>query len=76
VSLVKDAALAARLVREAGTLAARMRTAGLDAAIKTSVSDVVTAADHAAERLVVDVLATERPGDGVLGEEGASLAGN
>jgi myo-inositol-1(or 4)-monophosphatase len=75
VSLAGDAVLAARLVRDAGTLAARMRTAGLDAAIKTSVSDVVTAADHAAERLVVDVLATERPGDGVLGEEGASLAG-
>lgn len=75
MSLTQDAALAARLVRDAGTLAARMRSEGLDAATKTSVSDVVTAADHAAERLVVDALAAEHPEDGVLGEEGASRAG-
>lgn len=75
MSLTQDAALAARLVRDAGTLAARMRAEGLDAATKTSVSDLVTAADHAAERLVVDGLAVERPEDGVLGEEGASRAG-
>ena len=72
---VDDAVLAARLVREAGELAHRMRSAGLDAQTKTSISDVVTAADHAAERLVVDTLATERPDDGVLGEEGASREG-
>jgi len=72
---VSDAELAARLVREAGTLATRMRSAGLDAEEKTSVSDVVTAADRAAERLVVETLAAERPDDGVLGEEGASRAG-
>ncbi|MBI2244190.1 MAG: inositol monophosphatase [Nocardioides sp.] len=74
-SLAVDAALAARLVRDAGTLAARMRAAGLEAATKTSISDVVTAADHAAERLVVDALAAERPRDGVLGEEGAASEG-
>ena len=54
VTLAEDAALAARLVREAGALAHRMRGDGLDAETKTSISDVVTAADHAAERLVVD----------------------
>ncbi|KQW43143.1 fructose 1,6-bisphosphatase [Nocardioides sp. Root1257] len=70
-----DADLAARLVREAGTLAHRMRGDGIAADTKTSVSDVVTAADHAAERQVVDTLAVERPDDGVLGEEGASRAG-
>ncbi len=75
MSLADDAALAVRLVRDAGTLAARMRAEGLVAATKTSISDVVTAADHAAERLVVDVLASERPDDGVLGEEGASRPG-
>jgi len=75
VSLAEDAALAARLVRDAGTLAAKMRDAGLETATKTSISDVVTAADHAAERLVVDTLAVERAADGVLGEEGASHAG-
>lgn len=67
-----DVELATRLVRDAGTLAHRMRTEGLTALTKTSVSDVVTAADHAAEQLVLETLATERPGDGVLGEEGAA----
>jgi fructose-1,6-bisphosphatase/inositol monophosphatase family enzyme len=67
-----DAELAARLVRDAGTLARRMRDEGLDPERKTSVSDLVTAADRAAERLIVDTLATERPDDGVLGEEGSA----
>ena len=58
--------------RRAGTPDARD---GLSAQAKTSVSDVVTAADHAAERLVVDTLATERPEDGVLGEEGSAREG-
>ena len=70
MNLADDAELAVRLVREAGALAHRMRAVGLDAETKTSISDVVTAADHAAERLVVDLLAAERPDDGVLGEEG------
>lgn len=69
--LTEDAALAADVVREAGLLARELRATGLTVDTKTSVSDVVTAADHAAERLVVDHLATWRPEDGVLGEEGA-----
>jgi myo-inositol-1(or 4)-monophosphatase len=68
--LADDAALAADLVREAGLLARELRTAGLRVDTKTSVSDVVTAADLAAERLVVDHLAAWRPDDGVLAEEG------
>ena len=44
-----DAEVAASLVTEAGTLAARMLADGLDTHYKTSVSDVVSAADHAAE---------------------------
>jgi myo-inositol-1(or 4)-monophosphatase len=75
VTLTDDAALAARLVREAGTLAREMRGGDLEVDTKRSVSDLVTAADRAAERLIVDALATERPDDGVLGEEGASRAG-
>lgn len=71
----EDVELAVRLVREAGSLAQRMRGEGLEAERKTSVSDVVTAADHAAERLVADTLAQERPEDGLLGEEGAGRAG-
>lgn len=75
MSLADDAALAARLVREAGSLALRMRAEGVSVDTKTSISDVVTAADHAAERLVVETLTAERPEDGVLGEEGAASAG-
>ena len=70
--LADDAALAASLVRDAGELAARMRGGDLEVGTKTSASDLVTAADRAAERLVLDRLAAERPDDGVLGEEGAS----
>ena len=43
-----DYELAAELVREAGQLALLMRQGGLEGQRKTSVSDVVTAADHAA----------------------------
>ena len=66
-----DAALARELVRRAGSLAAAMRAQGLTAERKTSVSDIVTAADRAAEELVVTTLRALRPDDGVLGEEGA-----
>lgn len=68
--LSEDAALAADLVREAGSLAKELRASGLRVDTKSSVSDVVTAADHAAERLVVDHLETWRPDDGVIAEEG------
>lgn len=74
-SLTDDAALAVELVREAAALAARIRTGGLDIDFKSSGSDVVTQADTAAERLIVDRLAAERPDDAVVGEEGASRPG-
>jgi myo-inositol-1(or 4)-monophosphatase len=70
-----DLALAGRLVREAGRLAARMLSEGLRAEHKTSVSDVVSAADHAAEDLIAARLRDERPEDGVVGEEGTARAG-
>lgn len=73
-----DAALAAELTRRAGGLAATMRDEGLTAEHKTSISDIVTAADHAAEELVVAALQRLRPDDGIVGEEGAeapSLSG-
>jgi len=75
VTLADDAALAVRLVREAGGLAGRMRGEGIRTETKTSVSDVVTAADRAAEDLVVRAILAERPGDAILGEEGASRPG-
>jgi fructose-1,6-bisphosphatase/inositol monophosphatase family enzyme len=72
---VDDLQLAAALVRAAGTLATRMLREGLDVHHKTSISDVVSAADHAAEELVVQRLRAERPDDGIVGEEGTSDAG-
>ena len=70
-----DFTLAAALVRDAGLLAGRMLAEGLETQYKTSVSDVVSAADHAAEELVVARLAQERPDDGLVGEEGHSRPG-
>ena len=70
-----DAELAESLVREAGRLAARMLADGLTVEHKTSISDVVSAADRAAERLVVERLRADRPADALVGEEGASSPG-
>src|SRR3954453_20832423 len=69
---VDDLALAASLVKEAGSLAARMLREGLSVERKTSITDVVSAGDHAAEELVVARLRAERPDDGIVGEEGTS----
>lgn len=68
-----DLELAESLVREAGQLAARMLDEGLKTQHKTSISDVVSAADHAAEDLVVNRLRTARPADGLVGEEGTNV---
>ena len=73
--LADDARLAGELVRDAGRLAMRMRAGGIEAATKSSISDVVTEADHAAEALIVGRLAQARPRDGVLGEEGSAHGG-
>ena len=72
---VDDFSLAADLVQEAGMLAAAMLGKGLETHYKTSISDVVSAADHAAEDLVVGRLAKARPEDGLIGEEGHSRPG-
>jgi fructose-1,6-bisphosphatase/inositol monophosphatase family enzyme len=72
---VDDLALAGELARAAGELAAAMLREGLTVRHKSSVSDVVSAADHAAEELVVARLRSERPDDGIVGEEGTSQPG-
>ena len=65
-------ALAEDLARRAGALALSMH-AGLGASdTKSSPTDVVTAADRASEALLVEGIRAARPGDGILGEEGAS----
>ncbi|MEP6599251.1 MAG: inositol monophosphatase [Actinomycetota bacterium] len=70
-----DVELAGSLVREAGQLAERMRRVGLRIDRKTSVTDVVSAADHAAEDLIEARLRDVRPRDGVIGEEGTRTPG-
>jgi fructose-1,6-bisphosphatase/inositol monophosphatase family enzyme len=69
-----DLELAASLVRDAGLLARQMLRDGLDTMHKSSISDVVSAADHAAEDLVVGRLRAARPADGLVGEEGTDVA--
>ena len=43
---------------------------------KSSPTDLVSEADHAAERLIRERLAVARPDDGVLGEEGGADEGS
>ncbi len=69
-----DEHLAQALVYNAGRLAWRMRENGINTDYKTSVSDVVTDADHAAEAFVAGALEALRPEDGVVGEEGTNRA--
>ncbi len=58
--------------RAAGTLLHERFVAGGERATgsKSSPTDVVSEADHAAERAIRDVIAERRPDDAILGEEG------
>ncbi|MEU3557109.1 inositol monophosphatase family protein [Streptomyces fragilis] len=68
--------IAGEAARRAGELLRDGRPDDLEvAATKSSPIDVVTEMDIAAEKLIVDLIAARRPGDGFLGEEGASSAG-
>lgn len=60
------------MVTDAAALAFGMRLDGIVAEHKTSAADLVTAADRAAEDLVRSLLQSERPDDGLTGEEGAA----
>lgn len=63
-------ALARDIAEEAGALAARRRAEGVEiAATKSSLADIVTAADREVEDLIRQRLAAERPEDGFYGEE-------
>jgi myo-inositol-1(or 4)-monophosphatase len=73
---VDDMSLAADLVREVGTLASEMLSEGLETRYKTSLSDVVSAADQAGEERITARLGESRPDDGLIGEEGARKQGN
>lgn len=68
--------LAVDLAAETGTLIREERPEGLGVAhTKSTDLDVVTEMDTRAEALLRDRLATARPGDGILGEEGGLGAG-
>ncbi len=65
--------LALELTDRAGRLARRSREQAItEVDTKSTPTDVVTAADRAAERLVIEGLRAVRPGDSVLGEESGS----
>jgi myo-inositol-1(or 4)-monophosphatase len=68
-------ALAVDLAQRAGALALSMREGVEVQDTKSTPTDVVTAADTAAERLIADGVRAARPGDGMLGEEGADEVG-
>ena len=69
-----DRALAERLVRVAAAIALGLRGGSVES--KGAATDVVTEADRRAEAAMVELLAAERPADGVVGEEGAAVAGS
>src|SRR5439155_25888194 len=63
--------LAAQAAREAGALLLRLQhVARTEVGTKSSATDMVTDADRASERLIVERLLAARPGDAILGEEG------
>jgi myo-inositol-1(or 4)-monophosphatase len=68
--------LAEAIAREAG---AQLREAfggpRVNVQAKSTPTDLVSEADHAAERLIRERLAAARPEDGILGEEGSDEAG-
>jgi myo-inositol-1(or 4)-monophosphatase len=69
--------IAEAIAREAG---AQLREAfggpGVNVRAKSSPTDLVSEADHAAERVIRERLAAARPGDGILGEEGSDEPGS
>jgi myo-inositol-1(or 4)-monophosphatase len=72
-----DVDLAARavLAGAAAALEAADRAQPLDTRVKGGPTDLVSRADTAAEEAIVALLRAERPGDAILGEEGASAGG-
>jgi myo-inositol-1(or 4)-monophosphatase len=70
---VELAAVAAAIAEEAGNLLlerlSRVRT---EVSTKTTGTDMVTDADRASESLIAQLLEQRRPGDGLVGEEGAA----
>jgi myo-inositol-1(or 4)-monophosphatase len=69
--------IAEAVAREAGhQLRAAFAGPRVNVTAKSSPTDLVSEADHAAERLIRDRLRVARPGDGFLGEEGGDAEGS
>ncbi len=76
VSAAGLAPLALRAAEEAANLVRAATASGrLVANTKSSTTDLVTATDKASEELLVEILLSARPDDGVFGEEGSSIEG-
>jgi fructose-1,6-bisphosphatase/inositol monophosphatase family enzyme len=75
VTLREDLDLAVRAATGAAALAESLRRTTLTVQTKSSPADLVSEADVRAEELVRRLITTERPGDGLLGEEGSAVAG-
>ena len=68
--------IAEAVAREAGRqLREAFAGPGVNVRAKSSPTDLVSEADHAAERLIRERLSAARPGDGFLGEEGGDEQG-
>jgi len=69
-------ALASDLALQAGRVHSEGRRQALTLETKSSPTDVVSQVDKEAERLIVERLRAERPGDSLLAEEGSLLTGD
>lgn len=64
--------LAMGAARDAGELVRNTPVNGLQMAVKSSPTDIVTEMDRASEELILKRILAARPNDGIMGEEGAS----
>ena len=66
--------LALKIARQAGELLMD-RPASWNLTVKSTAIDIATQMDHASEKLIVEAILAARPGDAIIGEEGANRAG-
>jgi myo-inositol-1(or 4)-monophosphatase len=74
--LAEELELTETLLRTAGAVLLELRSSDLEMRAKRSPADLVTAADLAAERALLELLGQRRPDDGVLSEEMGWRAGS
>jgi myo-inositol-1(or 4)-monophosphatase len=66
--------LARKAATEAGSMVIQTPARTLRASTKSSPTDFVTEMDRAAEQFILETILAARPGDGLMGEEGATKA--